>query len=172
MASGAFLRVFMQEFPSVEPITFFAIMSGWLFGSKKGFAVGSSSLYLSNFFMFGGQGPWTPFQLVAFGAAGYLGGFLKGKEKTWKIVGITVISTIIFEIIMNISSMMFLGGNILLAFYLALPFTLVHLTSNITFSLFLPKIKTKIEKEGGFNEKKFVTDTIAQFKSGKLSRKS
>ncbi|MCX6709808.1 MAG: hypothetical protein NTV63_02520, partial [Candidatus Woesearchaeota archaeon] len=75
---AAGLRATMQFLPSVEPLTFFAMLSGFLFGKKKGFIAGASSLYLSNFLVFGGQGPWTLFQALGFGIAGFLGGFLKG----------------------------------------------------------------------------------------------
>ncbi|MBU1004257.1 MAG: hypothetical protein KJ561_00355, partial [Nanoarchaeota archaeon] len=52
---GALLRIPMQAVPSAEPITFFAILSGWLFGKKKGFITGAAAGYMSNFLMFGGQ---------------------------------------------------------------------------------------------------------------------
>ena len=70
----------MQAVPSAEPLTFFAILAGWLFGRNKGFLAGASSLYISNFFMFGGQGPWSIFQAVGFGIAGWLGGTLRKKD--------------------------------------------------------------------------------------------
>src|SRR3989344_1371577 len=68
---GALLRIPMQVVPSAEPITFFAILSGWLFGKKKGFITGALAGYLSNFLMFGGQGPWTIFQMLGWGIAGF-----------------------------------------------------------------------------------------------------
>ena len=34
---AALLRVPMQAVPSAEPLTFFAVLAGWLFGRKKGF---------------------------------------------------------------------------------------------------------------------------------------
>ena len=83
---AAALRAAMQEFPSVEPITFFSILAGWQFGRKKGFMVGATSLYISNFLVLGGQGPWTPFQMAGFGIAGYLGGFLNNCCTVFAIV--------------------------------------------------------------------------------------
>lgn len=161
---GALLRVPMQEVPSAEPITFFAILAGWLFGRKKGFLVGASSGYISNFFMFGGQGPWTPFQMLGWGIAGYLGGFLGKKSKIWSVILITFIATLAFEIIMNSVTPLMTGGNIFIVFLLALPFTLVHLTSNFIFCLFLPFVKKLILEKGGFNDKEVCVNLINRFK--------
>ncbi len=151
--AGVIGRVLMQPLPSVEPITFFAVLSGWLFGKKKGFAVGASSLYLSNFFMLGGQGPWTLFQAAGFGIAGFLGGFLRKRAGVLECVSVMVLSTIIFEIIMNASSVIFLPLSIFTLFFTALPFTLVHIVSNSIFATLLPWTKGYVERKGNFNER-------------------
>ena len=153
ISAGVLGRILMQPLPSVEPLTFFAMLSGWLFGSKKGFITGASAAYLSNFFMFGGQGIWTIFQMLGFGAAGFLAGFLRKKAKILECLMITAIATLLFEIIMNISSITFLPSSIFTAFFFALPFTVAHLISNLTFSTLLPKLKSYIYEKGGFNEK-------------------
>ena len=36
IGGASLLRIPMQALPSVEPITFYAILAGWLFGKKKG----------------------------------------------------------------------------------------------------------------------------------------
>ena len=116
VVGGALLRVPMQAVPSAEPLTFFAILTGWLLGRKRGFLAGASSLYISNFFMFGGQGPWTPFQAVGFGIAGWLGGMLRKKASYLEVIMISVIATLIFEVIsknrMTFFSCIFQRGNI------------------------------------------------------------
>jgi len=162
IVGGAVLRALMQPLPSVEPITFLAILSGWLFGSKKGFITGATSLYISNFLCFGGQGPWTPFQALGFGIAGFLGGILsrinlkkQGDSRTKMItligaaVGIAAVSTIIYEIIMNTASIPFFG---IMGFITAIPFGIVHLVSNISFAAALPKARQFINEKGGFSE--------------------
>ena len=163
---AAGLRAAMQGFPSVEPITFFAILSGWLFGRKKGFLVGVGSLYVSNFLMFGGQGPWTIFQALAFGAAGFLGGFL---NKNWGIVrkligGVTVafISTVIFEFTMNLS-WGFMMGNPFLAVITGIPFGIMHLASNVGFAILLPFSMNFANKLGKFNEIEVCKELIKKF---------
>lgn len=160
---GALLRIPMQAVPSAEPLTFFAILAGWLFGRKKGFLVGASSLYISNFFMFGGQGPWTIFQALGFGIAGWLGGLLRKKASYVEIITITLIGTLIFEIIMNAFTPLMIGTSIFIAFALALPFTIIHLVSNLIFSLALPFTKKFIEKKGGFNEKDICVNILSKY---------
>lgn len=160
---GALLRIPMQAIPSAEPITFFAILSGWLFGKKKGFLTGALAGYLSNFFMFGGQGPWTIFQMLSWGIAGFLGGFIKNIKPSknyfvfWlksilPILMIAIIGTLIFEIIMNISWFLFFPYNIFALFLSGLPFLFIHLVSNVIFALFLPFARKVVYEKGKFNE--------------------
>ena len=156
---AAALRAAMQFLPSVEPITFFALLSGWLFGWKKGFFVGASALYLSNFVCLGGQGPWTPFQAVAFGVAGFLGGLISRRFTYIEAVGYMLGATIVFEIIMNLFSGIFFGGNILLAFFTGLIFSAIHLVSNLVFAFLLPQAGRRVRDFGGFNEKGFFAGT-------------
>lgn len=150
---AALLRVPMQALPNVEPLTFFAILAGWLFGRKKGFLVGVSSLYISNFLVFGGQGPWTIFQVIGYGITGFLGGFLRKKATIIETVVLVLIATLIMQIIFNIGWGLMFGVNIFIAFLTAIPFTLTHLISNSIFALFLPKVRKIVYEKGRFNEK-------------------
>ena len=163
IGGAAMLRIPMQAVPSAEPLTFFAILAGWLFGRNKGFLAGASSLYISNFFMFGGQGPWTPFQALGFGIAGWLGGLLRKKASYLEIIAITVIGTLAFEIIMNAFTPLMIGTSIFIAFALALPFTIIHLVSNLIFSLALPSAKKFVEEKGGFNEKDICVNILSEY---------
>lgn len=173
---GAALRVPMQAIPSAEPITFFAILAGWLFGKKKGFLTGAAAGYMSNFFMFGGQGPWSIFQMLGWGIAGFLGGFIKDiKPKKnyfifWiksilPILLIAVIGTLIFEVIMNVSWVLFMPYSIFALFLSGLPFLFVHLVSNILFSLFLPFARKVVYEKGKFNEIELCRSVIDRFNS-------
>ncbi|MBU1004448.1 MAG: ECF transporter S component, partial [Nanoarchaeota archaeon] len=153
----------MQAVPSAEPITFFAILSGWLFGKKKGFITGAAAGYMSNFLMFGGQGPWSIFQCFAWGLAGFLGGFIKDIKPSknyflfWAraiipVVLISVLATLLFDTILNVSWIMFMPYSIFALFLSGLPFLLVHLVSNAAFSLFLPFARKIVYEKGKFNE--------------------
>jgi energy-coupling factor transport system substrate-specific component len=76
-------RVPFVMLPSVQPTTFMVIVSGAVFGPQAGFMVGSAAALVSNFFI--GQGPWTPWQMFAWGlagaSAGLLGSILPGMGK-------------------------------------------------------------------------------------------
>ena len=66
-------------FPNFKPIAAIVILAGIAFGPQAGFMTGALSMLVSNF-MFG-QGPWTPWQMLAFGLAGLMFGILSQKGK-------------------------------------------------------------------------------------------
>ena len=61
------------------------MLSGMAFGPEAGFIVGAVTAFSSDFFY--GQGPFTPWQMMAYGAGGMLAGFLFRKgwlpRKPW-----------------------------------------------------------------------------------------
>ena len=71
--------------PHFKAIFAIIIISGIAFGPESGFMVGAISAFASNFFY--GQGPFTPWQMMAYGAGGMLAGFLFAKgslpRKPW-----------------------------------------------------------------------------------------
>lgn len=126
---------------------------------------------MSNFFVFGGQGPWSIFQVVGWGIAGFLGGILKEIKPSknyfifWlrsilPILMIVVIGTLLFEMIVNLGWFFFMPTNIFALFLFGLPFLLVHLVTNILFSLLLPFARKIIYEKGHFNEKELCVDII------------
>ena len=74
-AISAASRVPFAGIPSVQPSTFIIILTGYTLGSYAGFMVGMETALLSNFLL--GQGPWTPWQMLAWGLAGVFGAMLK-----------------------------------------------------------------------------------------------
>jgi hypothetical protein len=164
---AAALRVPMQALPSAEPITFFAILSGWLFGKKKGFLVGVAALYASNFLVFGGQGIWTLFQALGFGLVGFLGGMLGKKAGILKVLGIALISTIVFELVVNIGSVFMFPFGFFGLMFTALPFALIHIVSNMGFALLLPKAKKFVHDKGEFDQTEVCKELLTKFKGEK-----
>lgn len=67
-------RIPFSVIPSLQPVTFIVIVSGIVFGKDLGFITGAASALISNFFL--GHGPWTLWQMVSWGLAGYLSGVL------------------------------------------------------------------------------------------------
>ena len=70
-ASG---RILFAPIPDFKPVSAIAIIAGVVFGRKSGFMVGALAALASNFFF--GQGPWTPWQMYAWGLVGYGAGLL------------------------------------------------------------------------------------------------
>ena len=56
--------------PNFKPIYGVIIISGIAFGAQAGFLVGAISAFASNFLF--GQGPWTPWQMLAYGICGLI----------------------------------------------------------------------------------------------------
>lgn len=68
-------RVLFAPIPGVQPVTVLVAASGVALGPRRGFAVGALAALASNFFL--GQGPHTPWQMLAWGGCGLLGGLLR-----------------------------------------------------------------------------------------------
>ena len=69
-------RVLFAPVPGVQPVTVIVAASGVALGPRRGFAVGALAAFASNFFL--GQGPHTPWQMLAWGGCGLLAGLLRG----------------------------------------------------------------------------------------------
>lgn len=67
-------RVAFIWVPHFKPIAAIVMIAGVALGSRSGFLVGAISLLVSDFVF--GQGPWTPWQMLAYGIAGFVAGFL------------------------------------------------------------------------------------------------
>lgn len=67
-------RILFAPIPDFKPVSAIAIIAGVAFGRKSGFMVGALATLASNFFF--GQGPWTPWQMYAWGLVGYGAGLL------------------------------------------------------------------------------------------------
>ena len=72
---SAVLRIPFAAVPSVQPCTYMIICAGYAFGPTAGFMVGAITALVSNFFL--GQGPWTIFQIFAWGMAGVSASYLR-----------------------------------------------------------------------------------------------
>ncbi|MEX0815995.1 MAG: ECF transporter S component [Gaiellales bacterium] len=68
-------RVLFAPVPGVQPVTVMAVAAGVALGPRRGLAVGALAALVSNFFL--GQGPWTPWQMLAWGACGAAGGLAR-----------------------------------------------------------------------------------------------
>lgn len=65
--------------PNFKPMLAFVIIAGAGMGKEDGFIAGAMSALISN--MIFGQGPWTPWQMIAMALAGYLAGLIFHKRR-------------------------------------------------------------------------------------------
>jgi energy-coupling factor transport system substrate-specific component len=86
---SAVMRIPFAAIPGVQPCTYLITCSGYVFGPVAGFMVGAMTPFISNFFL--GHGPWTPYQMLAWGLIGagsaYLRRFNPG-TKSLTIIGL------------------------------------------------------------------------------------
>lgn len=67
-------RVPFAALPSIQAASFVIIVGGVSLGPELGFVTGSTTALVSNMFM--GQGPWTPWQMFAWGLMGLSAGLI------------------------------------------------------------------------------------------------
>jgi energy-coupling factor transport system substrate-specific component len=67
-------RLAFAAIPNVKPTTDIVLFAGYALGAIPGFAVGAVTALVSNVFL--SQGPWTPWQMVGWGAVGVAGALL------------------------------------------------------------------------------------------------
>ena len=70
-------RIVFIMLPGFKPVVAIIMITGMAFGPSAGFLTGAMGAFVSNFVF--GQGPWTPWQMFAFGIAGFIFGLLSGK---------------------------------------------------------------------------------------------
>ena len=84
--------------PSFKPTFAVIMLSGIAFGPETGFIVGALGALGSDFFY--GQGPFTPWQMMAYGMAGLLAGFVFQRNwlprKNWVMGVFCFICTVLF----------------------------------------------------------------------------
>ncbi len=127
--------------PQFKPVVAIIIIAGVCFGGETGFLVGAVTGFVSNFFF--GQGPWTPWQMFAFGIIGFIAGIIFSKDYHTKAkLSLTVYgffaALIIYGGIMNPASVIMsqtsLNARMIVASFAAgLPFDLIHATSTLLF---------------------------------------
>lgn len=154
-------RAAFYMLPEFKPTATVVIISGIAFGGEAGFLVGAISAFVSNFFF--GQGPWTPWQMFAFGMAGLFAGILFQKgfiaKRKASICFFSAFFVLFFcGVILNCGSVIMYQANPNLKMFVSscimgLPFDLIHALSTAFFMWFigepllekLDRIKEKYE---------------------------
>ena len=133
--------------PQFKPVIAMVIIAGVAFGGEAGFLVGATTGFVSN--MFFGQGPWTPWQMFAFGLIGFIAGILFGKGLLSRSTPVLAIfggfaTIIIYGGIMNPAGVIMWQPNptiemFIIAYLQGIPFDLIHAAATVIFLIVTAK---------------------------------
>lgn len=139
-------RVLFSPVPDFKPVSAICILAGAVFGRRSGFLVGALAALVSNFFF--GQGPWTPWQMYAWGLVGYLAGVVADRgwfDRLPVLYGYGFLSALVYGLLLNgwyvigfVQPLTWPGA--MLAFGMALPLDVVHGVATVVFlaALYVP----------------------------------
>lgn len=135
--------------PHFKPVTALVIVAGIGLGAEAGFLTGAMTGFVSNFFF--GQGPWTPWQMFAFGVIGFLAGLLFEKRMrrgnvplagmcVYGFLATVVIYGLLLDTSTALSVLEGLTWQSVLACYVAgVPVNITHGVSTVVFLLLCAK---------------------------------
>ncbi len=137
-------RVVFAALPHFKPVTAIVIISGASLGPGAGFVTGALTAAVSN--MYYGQGPWTPFQMAAWGLIGALSGII-GKyirKSTPKLIAFGVLCGVLYSLLMDVCTVLMSGESFSPARYVfyvsaSLPVMAVYAVSDGIFLWLLGK---------------------------------
>lgn len=146
------LSVIGRFIPVFKPVSAVTILCALYLGRECGFLCGSLSALISDLSF--GLGPWTPFQMFAWGLIGYISGVLSKPLKAHRSLLLTfgALCGVLFSMIMDVWTVLWYNGSLELSLYVsaivtALPYTAVYSLSNIIFlSLLARPFGEKLER--------------------------
>ena len=138
------LSVIGRLLPVFKPITALTVLSAMYLGAEAGFLVGALSAVLSNAIM--GQGPWTPFQMLAWGLIGFFAGILEKPLRRLPLLLYVygILSGVAYSMLLDVWTTLwtykeFTWGAYAAALTTAMPMTCLYAVSNLLFLLILRK---------------------------------
>jgi energy-coupling factor transport system substrate-specific component len=149
-AIAAVSRIPFAALPSVKPVSAIVILSAYVFGAEAGFIIGAVAALVSNIYF--GQGPWTPWQMFAWGMAGLSAGWLRNTWWMKKRSGMLIFGFLwgfLFGWIMDVWYIIslpdaFSWGLVASAYISSFYFDLAHALSNVFFLAVLAGGWTKV----------------------------
>jgi energy-coupling factor transport system substrate-specific component len=143
-------RVLFAPVPSVQPVTVIAAAAGVALGPRRGFAVGAVAALASNFFL--GQGAHTPWQMLAGGGCGVLGGVCRTLVRgRLAFAAFTVVLGLGFGVAMDL--WLWYGfyphteAALLARLGSGVPFNVAHATGNVVLALVAgPELRRVLER--------------------------
>ena len=120
------------------------IISALYLGGEAGFLTGALTALISNFYF--GQGPWTPFQMMAWGLIGLFAGLLAAplRQKKMLLLLYGLLAGIGYSMIMDVWTVLWYGQGFNGTLYLAalataLPHTVLYAASNVIYLALLAR---------------------------------
>ncbi|MCL2456642.1 MAG: ECF transporter S component, partial [Defluviitaleaceae bacterium] len=131
--------------PQFKPVLALIIISGVALGGETGFLIGATVAFVSN--MYFGQGPWTPWQMFAFGIIGFLSGvFFRTRLRNPIVLSIFggIAAFFVYGGIMNPASVLIFQPQptlemFVLAFLYGAPFDFLHAVATFLFLLLISR---------------------------------
>ena len=133
--------------PNFKPILAIVIITGVALGKESGFLVGAMSAFVSNFLF--GQGPWTPWQMIAMAVVGYLAGLIfhrySGRINRFALIAFGAIAAfVIYGLIVDLWTILVMTPEptletAVMVYSAALYFNLIHAAATVVFLLLLGK---------------------------------
>lgn len=137
------LSVVGRFIPLVKPVAALTAITGMYLGGEAGFLCGALSALISNFYF--GHGPWTPFQMLAWGLIGLFAGLL-GKVLVKSRAALYVygaVTGVFFSLMMDVWTVLWTGAFdaslYLSAIVAAIPHTIIYAVSNVLFLILCAK---------------------------------
>ena len=128
--------------PLFKPITALTVITAMYLGGEAGFLTGALAAALSNFYF--GPGPWTAFQMLAWGFIGLIAGWMANplKKHRWLLLVYGVLAGAVYSLIMDVWNVLWYGGGFDWTLYAAsvataLPHTILYAVSNFVCLFFL-----------------------------------
>jgi len=104
-AVGSVVRVASTGVGGVEAVFILLILAGRAFGARFGLLLGAATIALSSA-LWGGIGPWSPFQIFACAWVGAGAGLLprrvRGRAELWMLCGYGIVSSYVFGLLTNL----------------------------------------------------------------------
>ncbi|BCW72910.1 ATP-binding cassette domain-containing protein [Arthrobacter sp. NicSoilB8] len=104
-AIGSAVRVASTGVGGVEAVFILLILAGRAFGARFGLLLGAATIAVSSV-MWGGLGPWTPFQIFACAWVGAGAGLLprgvRGRAELWMLCGYGALASYAFGLMTNL----------------------------------------------------------------------
>ena len=160
-------RVIFFMLPQFKPCVAIIIITGIMLGKQAGFLCGALTAFVSDFFF--GQGPWTPWQMFAFGIIGFISAivFQKRKYLAYNKVVLCVygfiMTFVVYGLILDTATVFMYTdrhkiSSFMSTYAMGIPFNIVHGIATVVFLLLLAKplfnkLSRMKEKYGMYNKK-------------------